>query len=225
MQQPKARAGDIAWRQYRLGQVLAGPHRVVVIRQHVSRRAAVAAATGTAAATATAAGTTATAAHGTRHAGRGRVSAATAGNEQRRKRGNGNQKAQQCRHQYSGRSRMHMVRRLTAPTCRLPLSEKRKLTLPPGAQNYDNLVSRRSALRRAAKQFHQVLLPGSGDHLRVVPAALGRERQQHRTPLRYAPNLALQYAQFRRVDQVVGPIDGEQWGANLPEARPGVIVE
>src|SRR5205814_7657702 len=74
------------------------------------------------------------------------------------------------------------------------------------------------------QEIRQILFPDCRDRVCPVSSSLGAGRQYDRTTSEHAFDLALQDAQLRRIDEIVGGIYRDQWCANLLEIRSGVVV-
>ena len=79
-------------------------------------------------------------------------------------------------------------------------------------------------VRRAVQQLQQMMFPRGSVQVRFVAAAVGCEWNENGAAVGQAFDLALQDAEFRRVDEIVGPIQRQQGRTNLVEVRSGVVI-
>src|ERR1700674_910774 len=70
------------------------------------------------------------------------------------------------------------------------------------------------AFAGAVEEFPQVLLPDGRPGVRAVTMGLFRSRQQKKSSILYALDLALGDAKFRRIDKIIRGIDEHHLGAN-----------
>jgi hypothetical protein len=62
---------------------------------------------------------------------------------------------------------------------------------------------------RLSQQPNQFIFPQSCQRVAPVTARLFAQGQDHGAPVRHAFDFALEDSQFRRIDQVVGSVDGD----------------
>src|SRR5580692_2916876 len=80
------------------------------------------------------------------------------------------------------------------------------------------------AFAGAFEEFSQVLLPDGCPGVRAVTMGLFRSRQQKKSSILYALDLALGDAEFRRIDEIIRGIDEHHLGANGLQFRGGIVV-
>src|SRR4029453_3115489 len=69
-------------------------------------------------------------------------------------------------------------------------------------------------VRGSLQQIDQLIFPERGHGVAPMAACFLAQRNHDRAPFRHTFNLALEDAELRRVDQVVGGIDRQQRGAD-----------
>src|SRR5213082_4200583 len=74
------------------------------------------------------------------------------------------------------------------------------------------------------EQPHQLILPESRNGVTAVTAGFVAQRNQHRAALWHPFDLALEDPELRGIDQIVGGIDRQEWGANFFQVRTGIII-
>jgi hypothetical protein len=75
-----------------------------------------------------------------------------------------------------------------------------------------------------AQQLGKMFLPYRGNSVRAVAARLRSHRDREGAAARHALDLALQNAELRRIDEVVGEVDRDERRADLLQSRCGIVV-